>query len=230
LQDQLKERLTGAAILVAVVVLLVPELFHGRPPAGTGAGASTAGPPVRSVTIDLGDGAATRPLTENAPEPPASMAPAANTPGTATVADPAASAATARPAANPVTPAVNAAATTTPPAPVANAPVANSPVANAKSASVRTTSPAPAAASSANSHAGAASGWTVQLGSFSRREFADRMVKDAAARGFTVVVAGPDDRGLYRVRSAPRPDRAAALALKQKMQASGFKPIVNKTP
>jgi len=30
LQDQLKERLTGAAILVVVVVLAVPEMFRGR--------------------------------------------------------------------------------------------------------------------------------------------------------------------------------------------------------
>jgi cell division septation protein DedD len=87
------------------------------------------------------------------------------------------------------------------------------------------------ATSTPNPNGGAVqSGWTVQLGSFARRDYADRMVKDAARKGFTVEVAGPDDRGLYRVRSPPRADRAAALALKQKMQASGFKPIVNKTP
>ena len=54
------------------------------------------------------------------------------------------------------------------------------------------------------------------------------MVKDLAAKGFTVEVAGPDDHGLYRVRSAPRAERAAALALKQKLQVSGLKPIVNR--
>ena len=73
-------------------------------------------------------------------------------------------------------------------------------------------------------------GWTVQVGSFARRDYAERMVKQVAAKGFSVEVAGPDDHGLYRVRTAPLPQRAAALALKQKMQASGLKPIVNSAP
>ena len=73
-------------------------------------------------------------------------------------------------------------------------------------------------------------GWTVQVGSFARRDYAERMAKQVTAKGYTVEVAGPDDRGLYRVRSAPQPQRASAVALKQKMQASGLKPIVNTVP
>ena len=217
MQDHLKERLTGAAILVAVVVLLVPELFHGRAPADGGAAASGTGPPVRSVTIDLRDAAGTRPLTENAPAAaPATAAPAAATPPPAVSAPPA----TAR-APSIVTAAPGTARASAP------ANVAAAPATAAKPAAA----PATPTVTPSASHGGAVkSGWTVQLGSFSRREFADRLVKDAAAKGFTVEVAGPDDRGLYRVRSPPRADRAAALALKQKMQASGYKPIVNKAP
>ena len=53
---RLKERLTGAAILVALIVLIVPEMFHGharraRRPAGA---AAARAPPMRSYTIDLG--------------------------------------------------------------------------------------------------------------------------------------------------------------------------------
>jgi len=74
------------------------------------------------------------------------------------------------------------------------------------------------------------SGWAVQVASFARRDFAERMVRQIRAKGFAVEVAGPDDRGLYRVRSAPLPDLAAASALRQKMQARGLKPIVNRAP
>jgi cell division protein FtsN len=85
--------------------------------------------------------------------------------------------------------------------------------------------PAPASA-----RAAAHSGWIVQVGSYARRDFADRMVKQMKAKGFAVQVAGPDDRGLYRVRSAPYPERAGAMALRQQMQQKGLKPIVNTLP
>jgi DedD protein len=230
LQDHLKERLTGAAILVAIVVLLVPELFRGRPPPGSGAAAaSPSGAPMHSVTIDLRDGAVTRPVLENPIVDATASAPAV-----------AGAAAPIAPVAAPpvVTAAVQPAAT--PPAATADTAPAAAAKPHAKPTPVPTTPAATAPASAAPSAAtgaatashpgGVQSGWTVQVGSFSRRDYAEHMVKDLAAKGFTVEVAGPDDRGLYRVRSPPRADRAAALALKQKMQASGLKPIVNKTP
>jgi cell division septation protein DedD len=80
--------------------------------------------------------------------------------------------------------------------------------------------------------AGAATGarWTVQVGTFSRRDFAERMVKQVRVRGFAVVAVGPDERGLYRVRSAAVNTRASAEALRQKMVAQGLKPIVSTAP
>src|SRR3569833_3174930 len=56
-----KERLTGAIILVVLVVLLVPELLSGpkgpaaTPPATGAASPSSEEPPLRSYTINLGD-------------------------------------------------------------------------------------------------------------------------------------------------------------------------------
>jgi len=56
-----KERLTGAIILVVLVVLLVPELLSGPkgpaaiPPAPGAASPSSEEPPLRSYTINLGD-------------------------------------------------------------------------------------------------------------------------------------------------------------------------------
>jgi DedD protein len=196
LQDQLKERLTGAAILVVVVVLLVPEMFRGRPAGVTER--SAAGPEgalVRTYNIDLRDS-------------PAALPPAvAQQPATAV--QPAAAA---------------------PPA-AAAAPIVTAPTAVALPAPAAAPAAAPAVAPPAARPADAAvSGWTVQVGSFTRRDFAERMVKQVRSRGFTVEAVGPDDRGLYRVRSAPMAERAAALALKQKMQARGLKPIVNAAP
>ena len=58
MEQRLKERLTGAAILVALIVLIVPELFHGhrRRSRRQGGCSSSEGPPMRSYTIDLGAG------------------------------------------------------------------------------------------------------------------------------------------------------------------------------
>lgn len=211
MQDHLKERLTGAAILVIVVVLLVPELFRGPPNAhpkpGTGA---TAGPPVRSYTIDLRDTATAQPPGTNTPALAVPTAPAANAPTNAPPNAPAAAA----PSAPGRSSAPPAAAVINPTPPPAVAPSTSKP-----------------AAAVSSLHTGAAkTGWTVQVGSFSRRDYAERMAKQVTGKGYSVEVAGPDDRGLYRVRSAVQADRAAAMALKQKMQANGLKPILNSAP
>lgn len=208
MQDHLKERLTGAAILVVVVVLLVPEMFSGRPASGVPReGAGPEGPPLRTYTIDLRDSPSAQP-PEVAP-PPMTVAEAAGreAPGAAGL-----------PGATPAAP-----PTAAPPT-VALPTVALPTVAPTVAPKVAATV-VPAARAG-----GAASGWTVQVGSFSRRDFAERMVKQVKGKGFAVEAAGPDDRGLYRVRSAALPERAAALALKQKMLARGLKPIINKTP
>ena len=208
MQDHLRDRLTGAAIVVVVVVLLVPELFHGQPATDSGTGTTpAAGLPVRSYTIDLRDSAGGQQPAVASPIVP--TAPGVAGSGSATPA-PTPSAAVAPAAAVP-------AAT----APAAAAPVVAAPAAAASA----TNKSAPSAHGSATQ-----SGWVVQVGSFSQRDHAERMVKDLAAKGFTVEVAGPDDHGLFRVRSPPHAERAAANALRQKMQASGLKPLVSRVP
>lgn len=214
MQDHLKERLTGAAILVIVVVLLVPEMFRGRPAASVDRGGSSLeGPPLRSYTIDLRDSVGA--------QPPAPTVPAAASPAPAAAA-----------------PSAPAAAATPAPA-SAPAPAAKSAPAVAPAPSLApTTAPTPAlsqaAAAVVSAPAGHSKGrrvaWTVQVGTFARRDFAERMVKQLRAKGFTAEVAGPDDRGLYRVRSAPIAQRAAAQVLVQRMRDQGFRPIINSTP
>jgi DedD protein len=95
-----KERLTGAVILVALIVLLVPELLTGpvRPATRTAGGAQpTEGPPLRSYTIKLDEEAHAAPADSPAPAAPA--APAAEPPALAPMA--AAPPAAARPAPTP---------------------------------------------------------------------------------------------------------------------------------
>jgi DedD protein len=68
-----KERLTGAIILVALIVLLVPELLTGpvrsTSTAQPGAVGSSGEPPLRSYTIDLADDARTRTATASGAAP-----------------------------------------------------------------------------------------------------------------------------------------------------------------
>ena len=224
LQEHLKIRLTGAIILVIVVVMLVPEMFRGRPPGGAvHGGAMVDELPLRSYTIDLRNNAA-----------PQSGA-AASIPGPV-AAGVAASAAVTTPASAAVTlptatvPPVTMSTTAPAPAPArAPAPVSTSASAP-KPAPTLTAAAAVPASKSEPTGASTPLLWTVQVGTFSRRDYAERMVKQVRAKGFVVMVAGPDERGLYRVRSASVNTRASAEALRQKMVAQGLKPIVNTAP
>jgi DedD protein len=77
LEARVKERLTGAVILVAILVLLVPELLTGPESSSPAKPAGAEGAPLRSYTIDLADDAARRtasaptssPATEAVEEP-----------------------------------------------------------------------------------------------------------------------------------------------------------------
>ena len=205
MENRLKERLTGAAILVALIVLLVPEMFHGqRRDVAANAASSGEGPPLRSYTIDLSNGPArTAPLQATPPSSSAESAAAVSTPPTST----------------PPTPMPSAA----PPAPV-------SPSAPPAAASGGTHTPAPAAVSktpstaasaAASAHAGAPA-WSVQLGLFAQRDNADRLMHSAQTKGFAVSVSDRDVKGLYHVQVGGLGDRAAAQAVATRLRDQGF--------
>ena len=100
---QSKERLTGAIILVVLIVLIVPELLTGpRRAVAPERTAIVEGAPMRQYTIELGDGAArpAQPMSSTAPgvegaatdtvaraNPPASQAAAAAAPAPVAPAD-----------------------------------------------------------------------------------------------------------------------------------------------
>jgi DedD protein len=178
LDERIKERLTGAAILVVIVVLLVPEMFRGErvaPPSTIKTEPGT--PPLRSYTIELNGMSAAGTAPPASAEPPASVAP-----------------------------------------PVAPAPSLPQPA-------IAAARPAPAAPVALADKAAAA--WVVQVATFSKRENAARMVQQASKKGARLMVAGPDGRGMYRVRSAPQASRQAATALQARLKAQGYSGMIS---
>lgn len=206
-ESPLKERLTGALIVVAVLVIVVPEMLSGPGKSPTTArDAGDAGPPVRTFTLDLGTAAATgtqdqSSLTPQSNDPPAAAVPAA-APVVAPVAAPPAATA-------PETPA----APSSPPA-QAPAPEPSSAPADVKPAAAATP-PVPVAKGQ----------WWTQLGSFSARDNAERLARDLRGKGYAVNVAKIKVGGkdLYRVRSGPVANREAAVALQARLAAAGHK-------
>jgi DedD protein len=208
-----KERLTGAIILVALIVLLVPELLTGpirmrsAPAAGstaTIAAAEHAEPPLRSYTLTLG---APPPAVQESPAATPAQ-PAPSSPESAAEVTPDISRQSAAPALSPGDPP------------------------NAAQASPRRASAALQAAESpahppvqAGRSSGSTAGWVVQLGSFASRQNAERLAHSLAGRGFRMSVspARAGSRVLWRVRAGPARDRAAAAHLADKLRALGHR-------
>lgn len=202
----LRNRLTGAVILVLLAVLLLPELLTGaggtatRTPSTAGA-TPEGGAPLQTLQIDL-SGTARGPAG-SAPPPPEVM-------------DGQAEGLDVDPAAPPpvVRLPVPEAITTAPPtaAPPAAVPPAAVPPAAA---------PPTAAPPTAVSVDPTATRFYVQVGTFATRERAVIAQKDLARRGFKVTINETTSgaRRLHRVRVGPVADRAAAVALEARLRS-----------
>ncbi len=196
MERPVKERLVGATILVAVIVLIVPELLSGpkrpaTPPLSPGSSA-----PTRNVFVDLTTNKAT-------PAPQAAEL--------ASAATAAASGAAARDA-----------ATAGGDAPPAAGAVAAAPP-TVSTLRVETQPPAPNSPADTATSPDAARGWAIQLGSFVSRANAEKLVHQLKATGSVVYVtsSGSGHSLRYRVRTAPLPDRAAAERAAAKLKAAG---------
>jgi cell division septation protein DedD len=204
--SSVKERLTGALILIVALVIIVPELFSGRPeqrPAtdAPAAQSADAGAPLRSYTMDLGAGQAGK--ATKAPEPEHAA------PEVKQAAD----------AAPAPAPAPEVASTTVIPEP--KLPPASKPIESSKTAVEATVKPPTTKpATTAQAH-----GWWVQLGSFSARANADRLAATLGSAGYSVRVSPTTKNGkeLYRVLAGPADDRAAAVTLQARLTAAGHK-------
>ena len=188
----LKERLVGAAVLVAIAVLLIPWVLDGpENPVETGPAslqlpASQEPVPMRTQTLKLGEPPAAAQPTDAATEKTEAPAPAPETVVAAATPEPTKPGATA--------PAAAAAGTASPPTAVS--PVPKPEAADTKrKAAVGT--PAPAAAATA-----VKGDWTVQLGVFADESNARRLADRASTFGYKVSVASYKANGktMYRVR------------------------------
>ena len=197
----LRNRLTGAVILVLLAVLLLPELLTGaggtatRTPSTAGA-TPEGGAPLQTLQIDL-SGTARGPAG-SAPPPPEVM-------------DGQAEGLDVDPAAPPpvVRLPVPEAITTAPPA--AAPPAAVPPAATPPTAAPPTAAPVDPTATR----------FYVQVGTFATRERAETAQKDLARRGFKVIINETTSgvRRLHRVRVGPVADRAAAVALEARLRS-----------
>jgi DedD protein len=209
MDSRAKQRLTGAVILVALFVLLVPELLTGPREAHAPATADN-GEGLREYTIDIdaqernAQARAASPADNSVTLPPVaaptSAAPERAVPGEAAAPEPAPAPAP-RPMAPPATP-NNVAAAPAPAVPAAE--------------------PAPRTAPATNQHAERGT-FVVQLGSFKSKENADGLVRAMTAKGFAAFVAPITSNGheLYRVRVGPTHDRASAEALAAELKRVG---------
>jgi DedD protein len=186
MEVRVRERLVGALVLVAIVVLLVPAILTGR-------GSSTSEPPgqpTRRVEVPLGDAVPEQEEQVLVPEPVADVP----VPGT-----PAESSVPASPGGEPQAEEPRAAA----PKPLVPQPVATQPPA-----------------------------WAVQLGAFSNRAKAERLVADLRKRRYAAFLLEYRASGqvLYRVRVGPEQDRARAEEIAARLAKDGFQPVVARHP
>lgn len=202
MEVRVRERLIGALVLVALVVLLVPAILKGRAP-------ETAAEPAaqtRRVEVPLAS-TAQAPDDEPAPATVPELADAA--PGMAP------SLAEARAAAPDAAP-VHA---EPPSEPAPREVSAAAPAPKAESAPAPPPSPA-------------ATGWAVQVAAFSTRSKADQVVSELRKRRYSAFVLEYRASGkvLYRVRVGPEQDRARAEAIAARLSKDGYQPVVARHP
>jgi DedD protein len=213
-----KERLTGAIILVALIVLLVPELLTGpirlrsAPAAASTAAVASADigsaahaqPPLRSYTMTLG-----------AP-PPVADSPAAAT-STQAPAQPTVSSQQGPAASSPQPPTLAASQSDA-------AHTLQKSTAGQSGGLQDAKSPAHSAVEEGRS-SGSPAGWVVQLGSFASRQNAERLARSLESRGFRMSVspARAGSRVLWRVRAGPARNRAGAERLAARLRALGHR-------
>jgi DedD protein len=239
MERRVKERLIGATLLVAMIVLIVPEMLSGpkRPSAPPlTEGLPTA--PTRSVSVDLS--------TSKATAEPDNMADSAS--AAAAVAAPPVSAAASS--------AASAAGTADAPSAAGGAPDSDSGNGSVDSPPGPVSAPAPpnvttlraqqpsgspleTPASGPKSGVGGSRpdtpnesasgpqgrrGWSVQLGSFASRANAEKLIHQVQAHGgapLYVSSSGAGSSQRYRVRVGPFADRGAAERSAGKLRAAG---------
>jgi DedD protein len=222
MDEALRARLIGAAVLVALAVLLIPELLSGRkavePVVEEGVGPRGN----RTFTIELGTDTspATRTPTTvtGAPGPsPAPVGPAAAT----QTQDGSAAQPTQESIGQKVVP--DSATRPEPRRSLADELVEPQATA-ATSAAPSATPPMVASPADRPTTDARSGGWAVQVGAFGSAETAGRLVRELSGAGFEAYVSPivRDGKTLHRVRVGPEADRAAAERSVPRLKARGL--------
>jgi DedD protein len=210
-ERRVKERLVGAAVLMAAAIILIPEMLSGPRRDERAATSQPSGDTsLKTYTIDLNRSPGAVPtagVDERAPPPEVNPLP-----------KPSIVESTQVESSESPTPTPEVLRERTASLPESQERVVNEPP-------PRTTQPTPPRTQSPSQReanppapiasapvAPTSSGWAVQLGSFASRATADRMVKDLSQQGQNAFVMPVKSGGstLYRVRIGPFAQRAAA--------------------
>ena len=245
MERQLLERMIGAAVLLVALVVIVPAVLDGRPDADDAAPADVRVADAPLAEAPLAD-APMRQVTIR-PDRPTDSPPVATATDTTDQVEPAENTITKQPAelaqpANeskpklaaespPKTEAKTGAAADTRAAPkpapkkvpAEQAPAKNPPPPTPEKQPERT--PAPEVKSPSTPPALLASGWVVQLGSFSSRANAQGLADKTRAKGFQSYLMPIERSGktLYRVRvGPPKKLREEAAKLANQLKKAGF--------
>lgn len=199
MDESLKARLIGAVVLVAVAVLVIPELLSGRKATESQPLDPAVARGTRTFTIELNGGSTAGDLQS----PPVAEAPAS---APVAVAE--------RPADAPPV------ATQGEPEPEPVAPPAPAAVAKASPVTpvARPVETAPPAAPVTRG------GWAVQVGAFGSAAAAQRLVRDLEGAGYRAFVSQVTRSGktLHRVRVGPEAGRDEANRLAERLKGRGL--------
>jgi len=215
MDDALKARLIGATVLVALAVLLIPELLSGRKqesPAAVPEAATARG--TRTFTIELAGGPQGSTVSE---APPAARNAPLPVPPTTEAATPPASVAAEQPGtAEPAAPVSEAAQ------PVRVAQAANPEPSPTAAPTARSTVPEPAPAPTPTIPG--RGGWAVQVGAFGSAASAAKLVNQLHEAGYKAYVSPVSRSGktLHRVRVGPEAERSEAESLVAGLKVRGL--------
>jgi DedD protein len=216
-----KERLVGAAVLMAAAIILIPEMLSGpdRCSHAQPAADKTRGDvPIKTYTIDLSQPRQAPPaaVVENRAPPPEESAVSQTPEAQPSPGD------QAKPEVSQQSAEVTAQAQPQPAAPPSQ-PVIEQPTAAAS------TGRTPQRPLASDSEAPTSGRWAVQVGTFSKEANAQRLAKQLRDQGQTAFVMPVKSAGvtLYRVRIGPWQDRASAEAALRELKTSGAKVVSN---
>lgn len=201
-QDKaLQKKLVGAAVLILLAVIFLPMIFDGKKPEEQAVSMEIKLPPKQVVEIPN----RLEPAAEPAPMPIFEPREPPPQPAEAAVAEPI-----------PPSPSVTQSSALQP----AAKPPVTKPATTTAPADTRHPTPAkPKAPQKSAAAPGAGAGYVVQVGSFSQAQNAQVLSKKLVASGFPAFVekSATAGRVIYRVKVGPRPTRAAADDLRQRL-------------